>query len=64
MKHTVQVEVGGRPLIFETGEVARQAGGSVLMRYGDTVVIVAATKGGPGKGRNRFPAAHRWTTTR
>ena len=44
MKKTVQVEVGGRPLIFETGEVARQAGGSVLMRYGDTVVIVAATK--------------------
>lgn len=44
MKHTVQVEVGGRPLRFETGEVARQAGGSVLMRYGDTVVIVAATK--------------------
>jgi len=44
MKHSVQVEVGGRLLILETGEVARQAGGSVLMRYGDTVVIVAATK--------------------
>ncbi|MGA2732940.1 MAG: polyribonucleotide nucleotidyltransferase [Syntrophobacteraceae bacterium] len=44
MKHTVQVEVGGRSMSFETGEVARQAGGSVLMRYGDTVVIVAATK--------------------
>jgi polyribonucleotide nucleotidyltransferase len=44
MKHTVQIELGGRLLIFETGEVARQAGGSVLMRYGDTVVIVAATK--------------------
>jgi polyribonucleotide nucleotidyltransferase len=44
MKYTVQVEVGGRPLVFETGEVARQAGGSVVMRYGDTVVIVAATK--------------------
>ncbi len=44
MKHSVQVEVGGRVLILETGEVARQAGGSVLMRYGDTVVIVAATK--------------------
>lgn len=44
MKHTIQVEVGGRPLIFETGEVARQASGSVLMRYGDTVVLVAATK--------------------
>jgi polyribonucleotide nucleotidyltransferase len=44
MKHTVQVEVGGRPLIFESGQIARQAGGSVLMRYGDTVVLVAATK--------------------
>ena len=44
MKHTVQVEVGGRPLIFETGEMAKQAGGSVVMRYGDTVIIVAATK--------------------
>ncbi len=43
MKHTVEVEVGGRPLRFEVGQVARQAGGSVLMRYGDTVVIVAAT---------------------
>ena len=44
MKHTIQVEVGGRPLIFETGRVARQAGGSVLMKYGETVVLVAATK--------------------
>ncbi|MEN6486632.1 MAG: polyribonucleotide nucleotidyltransferase [Syntrophobacteraceae bacterium] len=44
MKHSVQVEVGGRPLIFECGHVARQASGSVMMRYGDTVVLVAATK--------------------
>lgn len=44
MKHSVQVEVGGRPLIFESGEVAKQASGSVLMRYGDTVVLIAATK--------------------
>ena len=43
MKHTVEIEVGGRSLSFETGEVARQAGGSVLMRYGDTMVIVTAT---------------------
>ncbi len=43
MKHSVQVEVGGRSLTLETGEVARQAGGSVLMRYGDTVVVVTAT---------------------
>ncbi len=44
MINKIQVEVGGRPLIFETGQVAKQASGSVLMRYGDTVVIVAATK--------------------
>ncbi len=44
MKHSVEVEVGGRPLIFESGQVARQASGSVLMKYGDTVVLVAATK--------------------
>lgn len=44
MKQSVQVDVGGRSLIIETGQVAKQAGGSVLMRYGDTVVLVAATK--------------------
>ncbi len=44
MKHTVQVEVGGRPLTIECGHVAQQASGAVLMRYGDTVVLVTATK--------------------
>ncbi|HWI54472.1 MAG TPA: hypothetical protein VNT57_02160, partial [Desulfobacteria bacterium] len=36
--------VGGRELTVETGRVAKQAGGSVLIRYGDTVVLVAATR--------------------
>ncbi|MBZ4659064.1 MAG: pnp, partial [Desulfacinum sp.] len=44
MKKSVQVEVGGRPLILETGHAARQASGSVFVRYGDTVVMVAAVK--------------------
>ena len=44
MKHTVQVEVGGRPLTIECGHVAQQASGAVIMRYGDTVVLVTATK--------------------
>ncbi|SMC20411.1 polyribonucleotide nucleotidyltransferase [Desulfacinum hydrothermale DSM 13146] len=44
MKKTVQVEVGGRPLILETGHAIRQASGSVFVRYGDTVVMVAAVK--------------------
>lgn len=38
-----EIEVGGRTLSLETGRVARQAGGGVLVRYGDTVVLVAAT---------------------
>lgn len=42
MKTSVEVDVGGRPLIIETGHIARQASGSVVMRYGDTVVLVAA----------------------
>ncbi len=34
--------VGGRLLSIETGNVAKQASGSVMARYGDTVVLVAA----------------------
>jgi len=41
--HTVSGELGGRPISIESGKMARQAGGSVLVRYGDTVVLVAAT---------------------
>ena len=33
----------GRTLTVENGEMAKQAGGSVLVRYGDTVVLSAAT---------------------
>jgi polyribonucleotide nucleotidyltransferase len=38
-----EIEIGGRRLILQAGKVARQAGGSVLVRYGDTVVLVTAT---------------------
>jgi len=38
-----EIEVGGRPMILETGRVAKQAGGAVLVRYGETVVLVTAT---------------------
>ncbi|MGH9859522.1 MAG: polyribonucleotide nucleotidyltransferase, partial [Candidatus Acidiferrales bacterium] len=40
--HQVSVEVGGRPLIFETGKIAKQANGAIVARYGDTVVLVTA----------------------
>ncbi len=38
-----EIEIGGRPLKLVLGKVARQAGGSVLAKYGDTVVLVTAT---------------------
>ncbi|MDQ6953218.1 MAG: polyribonucleotide nucleotidyltransferase [Mariprofundaceae bacterium] len=40
---TSQATVAGRELSFETGRIARQAGGSVMVQYGDVVVHVAAT---------------------
>ena len=40
--HQVTVEVGGRPLILETGKVAKQANGAITARYGDTIVLTTA----------------------
>ncbi len=42
MLKQVTVEVGGRQLTFETGKIARQAHGSVVARYGDSVVLATA----------------------
>jgi polyribonucleotide nucleotidyltransferase len=42
MAQNLQIELGGRPFSIETGRVARQADGSVLVRYGETVVLVTA----------------------
>ena len=41
--HTFQMQLGGRLLTVESGKMAKQASGSVLVRYGDTAVLVAAT---------------------
>ena len=40
---TFSLELEGRTLKLETGRLARQAGGSVLISYGDTVLLVTAT---------------------
>lgn len=40
--HQVSVEVGGRALTLETGKMAKQANGSIVARYGDTIVLVTA----------------------
>ncbi len=41
--NTIEVEVGGQTITLETGRLAKQANGAVLVRCGDTVVLVAAT---------------------
>ena len=38
-----EIELGGKTLSIETGKVARQAGGSVVVQLGDTVVLCAVT---------------------
>ncbi len=43
MYKKMEMEWGGRTLTLETGKVAKQAGGSVVVSYGDTVVLVTAT---------------------
>ncbi len=43
MIHTVQVSLAGQTVEIETGRVARQAGGAVLVKYGDTVILCTAT---------------------
>ncbi|MFO7311539.1 MAG: polyribonucleotide nucleotidyltransferase [Bacillota bacterium] len=56
MARTFQTEVGGRPLIIETGKLAKQANGAVLVRYGDTVVLVTAVMSKePRQGIDFFP---------
>src|SRR3954465_162626 len=41
----VSVEIGGTESTFETGKLAKQAGGSVVVRAGDTMVLATATAG-------------------
>ncbi|MGB7350417.1 MAG: hypothetical protein WBC66_11215, partial [Candidatus Acidiferrales bacterium] len=42
MAHQTSIEIGGREMSFETGKMARQANGAVVLRYGDTVVLATA----------------------
>ena len=56
MTHRVEIDIGGKMLTIETGRLARQAQGSATVRFGDTVVLVAAcaeTK--PREGRGFLP---------
>ncbi len=48
-------EVGGRTVTLETGRLAKQAGGAVLVTCGETVVLVTATRAKPREGIDFFP---------
>jgi len=51
-----EIELGGRKLTIEQGKMAKQANSAVLVRYGDTVVLVTATaSSAPREGVDFFP---------
>ena len=54
-KVTVECELGGRTLSLTSGELAKQASGSVVVQYGETVVFVATQTGPSRPGTNFFP---------
>src|SRR5271170_928931 len=57
MLHSVEVDLGGgRTITLETGKIAKQANGSVIVRSGESVVLVTAcTAPEPKAGANFFP---------
>ncbi len=54
-KITREIEIDGRKLVLETGELARQAGGAVKVSYGDTVVLAACCTAEAREGQSFFP---------
>ncbi|MBR6233198.1 MAG: polyribonucleotide nucleotidyltransferase, partial [Erysipelotrichaceae bacterium] len=55
MKEVFDFDFYGRKLSIETGEIAKQAGGSVLVRHGDTVTLSTACASNVAKDTDFFP---------
>jgi len=56
MSHTVEIDLQGSKVSIETGKIAKQASGSVVVRSGDSVVLVTATSAEkPKPGASFFP---------
>jgi polyribonucleotide nucleotidyltransferase len=56
MTYSFQKEIGGKPLIIETGALAEQANGAVTVTYGETVVLVTACiSADPREGQDFLP---------
>ena len=63
MIHTVSAEINGHPLSLETGKVAKQADGAVVVRHGGTVVLATCVAANIAASRSwhepqPVPAAH------
>ncbi len=52
---SMTVEIGGRTMKIETGKIAKQAAGAVVVTFGDTVVLVTAVHSTPRPGIDFFP---------
>jgi polyribonucleotide nucleotidyltransferase len=55
VSHVIETTFAGRPLTIETGKLARLAGGSVTIRFGDTMVLGTANRSDPRPGLDFFP---------
>ena len=54
---TREITLGSRTMSIETGKLAKQADGAVIVRSGDTMVIVTACHAANAARRHRLPAA-------
>ena len=52
--HTFEIDLDGKKISIETGKIAKQAGGSVVVRSGDSVVLVTATTAAKPKPNQSF----------
>ncbi len=55
MEKSWEIELSGRQFSIETGKLAKQANGSVLVKYGDTTVLVTVAMSEPRSGIDYFP---------
>ena len=55
MQHQVEMTLGGRTLILETGRLAKQANAAVMVRYGETAVLCTVTASSDPKDLDFFP---------
>ena len=51
----VEAEIAGRTLSLETGKIAKQADGAVVVRYGESVILASAQSATPRQGIDWFP---------